>query len=362
MAGALANRSLLCSVRTMTPGSSQPHSKAYGHALYYWRLRTRQTCRRHGVASLQDGCTARCAKVFYWLHAGWSMPNSLVTFWHKGRDFLTLSLVCMFAQPHLLVFVCANMCVGTGENEDSCVHACFRGHMNADMGFCGVACVQLQWQWCVWLSVYVRVYCHYSPSPCTCTSPPTFCQYNRCVPPQATKLAGGGFPLLLRHIPSSSTSDTDRTWDWRAAAPTLVVFKFVLAITYTMLQLDLAPGLPRTQHPYVPQHLPPTSLPTTSLYLIAIYFRYKHPDPGAPASSHWQQPLRTARPSTCTQTTLLTPANTQPWPPHPLATCTQESWLYSPLPLTKECSSVGRSQVPHRLASRWNPFCLLYQV
>jgi len=89
-------------------------------------------------------------------------------------------------------------------------------------------------------------------------------------PPPGHEARGKGFPLLLRHIPRSSTSDKDRTWDWRAAAPTLVVFKFVLAITYTMLQLDLEHGLPRTQHPYLPQHLPPTSLPTTPLYLIAI--------------------------------------------------------------------------------------------
>ena len=60
------------------------------------------------------------------------MPNSLV------RDLLTLNLVCMFAQPHFLVFVCANMCVGTSENEDRCVHACFRGRMNADMCFVGL--------------------------------------------------------------------------------------------------------------------------------------------------------------------------------------------------------------------------------
>ena len=67
-----------------------------------------------------------------------------------------------------------------------------------------------------------------------------------------------------------------------------------------------------------------------------------------------REPLRTARPSTSTQTTPLTPAHTQP--PHALAKYTQEPWLYPPSPLTKECSSVGRAQAPDRLASRWCPF------
>ena len=58
----------------------------------------------------------------------------------------------------------------------------------------------------------------------------------------------------------------------------------------------------------------------------------------------WASPqctLRTARPSTSTQPTVLTPINTQP--PHALAKYTKEPWLYPPLSLTKECSFVGRA-------------------
>ena len=39
--------------------------------------------------------------------------------------------------------------------------------------------------------------------------------------------------------------------------------------------------------------------------------------------------------------------------PHALAKYTKEPWLYPSPPLTKERSSVGRAQAPHRLASCW---------
>jgi len=45
-----------------------------------------------------------------------------------------------------------------------------------------------------------------------------------------------------------------------------------------------------------------------------------------------REPIRIERPSTFTQTTPLTPTNTQP--PHPLAKYTNEPWLYPPPPLT----------------------------
>jgi len=44
--------------------------------------------------------------------------------------------------------------------------------------------------------------------------------------------------------------------------------------------------------------------------------------------------------------------------PRALAKYTQEPWLYPSLPLTKERSSVGHAQAPHRLASRWCPFSI----
>jgi len=56
-----------------------------------------------------------------------------------------------------------------------------------------------------------------------------------------------------------------------------------------------------------------------------------------------RQPLRTERPSTSL---------------HALAKYTKEPWLYPPLPLTEERSSVGHAQVPHRLASSWCPFLI----
>jgi len=69
-----------------------------------------------------------------------------------------------------------------------------------------------------------------------------------------------------------------------------------------------------------------------------------------------QSSLRTARPSTTTQPTPLTRANTQP--PHPLTMYTEEAWLYPPPPLTNERLFMGRIQAPHRLASRWCPFSI----
>ena len=55
--------------------------------------------------------------------------------------------------------------------------------------------------------------------------------------------------------------------------------------------------------------------------------------------------VRTARTSTSTQTTPLTPKLTQT--PHALAKYTKEPWLYPPSPLTNKCSFVGRAQAPH---------------
>jgi len=99
--------------------------------------------------------------------------------------------------------------------------------------------------------------------------------------------------------------------------------------------------------------LTPTSSPPTQLHLIAISILAINCLSG---TCHWaspQQPLRTELPSTSTQPTPSTPANTRH--PHPLAKYTKDSWLYPPPPLTKERSSMGRVQAPHRLVSLFYP-------
>jgi len=59
-----------------------------------------------------------------------------------------------------------------------------------------------------------------------------------------------------------------KTYDWRAAAPTL--FVFVLIATCTMACQDLAPSLATSQHPCMQPNFTPTSSPPTPLHLIAI--------------------------------------------------------------------------------------------
>ena len=85
---------------------------------------------------------------------------------------------------------------------------------------------------------------------------------------------GGGFLLLLSYLATTPTSDGGRTSDWRAAAPTL--FVFVLATVCTIFLQDLTSVLPPTQHPCMPQHFTPTSLPPTPLHLIAFSVLYSH--------------------------------------------------------------------------------------
>ena len=131
------------------------------------------------------------------------------------------------------------------------------------------------------------------------------------------------------------------TNDRRAAATTL--FVFVLTATCSMLRRDLTPGLAPSQHLCMPPHFTPTSYPPTLLHPIAIYNLAINCLSQARRWASSQQPLRTERPSTS---------------PHALAKHTKEPWLYPPPRLTKERSSVGRAQAPHRLAPRWCPFSM----
>jgi len=85
-------------------------------------------------------------------------------------------------------------------------------------------------------------------------------------------------------------------------------------------------------------HLLPANTPVPHSHL---YFGYKLPVTGR-ALGPSQPSLRTKLPSTST---------------HALAKYTKP-WLYPPPPLTKQRSSVGRVQTPHRLASPWCPFAI----
>ena len=115
------------------------------------------------------------------------------------------------------------------------------------------------------------------------------------------------------------------TYDWRATAPTL--FVFVVTATCSMLRRALTPGLAPSQHLCMPPHFTPTSSPPTPLHPIAIFTLAINNLSRARDWASPRQPLRTERPSTS---------------PHALAEYTKEPWLYSPPPLTKERSSVGR--------------------
>jgi len=80
--------------------------------------------------------------------------------------------------------------------------------------------------------------------------------------------------------------------------------------------------------PYMQTHFTPTFLPPTPLYLIAISpLAINCLSPRARLGSS-QPSLRTQLPFTCTQTTPLTPANTQP--SHALAKYTKKPWLLPP--------------------------------
>jgi len=130
-----------------------------------------------------------------------------------------------------------------------------------------------------------------------------------------------------------------KPYDWRAAAPNL--FVCVLTTTCTMHHQNLTPGLVHSQHPCMQPHFTPTSSPPTPLHLIAISILAINSLSGVYRWAPPQCSRRTVRPSTSTEPTLLTLANTQP--PHALTKYTKEPWLYPPPPLTKECSSVGRA-------------------
>jgi len=156
---------------------------------------------------------------------------------------------------------------------------------------------------------------------------------------------GGGLPPFTRG---------GNPYDWRAAAPTL--FVLALTTTCTIRRQDLTPGLAPSRHPSMQPHFTPTCSPPAQLHLIAISILAIN---SLSRARYWvspRQPLRIERPSTSTQPTPLTPVHTQH--PHALAKYTQGPWLYPLPPLTKERSSVGRAQAPHRLASRWCPFSI----
>jgi len=157
--------------------------------------------------------------------------------------------------------------------------------------------------------------------------------------------------LLEGDSPPRSWASGCHAYDWRAAAPTL--FVFVLAATCTMLRQILTPGLALKQHPCMQPPFTPNSSPPTPLHLIAISILAINCLSRARCWASSQLLLKIDLPSTSTQPTPLTPANTQP--PHALAKYTKEPWLYPPPPLTNERSSVGRAQATHRLASRWYP-------
>ena len=109
-----------------------------------------------------------------------------------------------------------------------------------------------------------------SAYPCSCgytlTNPPphTLPYYPRTKHPSCPlsqlRVIGGGLPPLERGR---------KPYDWRAAAPTLLVF--VLVATCTMACKDLTPGLAPSPHPCMQPHFTPTSSQPTPLHLITIF-------------------------------------------------------------------------------------------
>jgi hypothetical protein len=90
-------------------------------------------------------------------------------------------------------------------------------------------------------------------------------QHHPCPLSQARSLGGDSHPR--------SWVRGGKTYDWRAAAPILVVF--VLTAICTMVRQDLTPGLAPTQHPCMQPHFTPTSSPPT--LLSHVHFGYKLP-------------------------------------------------------------------------------------
>ena len=174
------------------------------------------------------------------------------------------------------------------------------------------------------------------------------------------------FPSLLPSGPTSPVSSFLGHEYWggtplldheRAAATSKIVARQRLLCLSSCSPLP-APCAARTSHPASHPHntlacnhtsLPPPPLPHRHLIAISILAINCLSRARRWASS--QQPLRTEPPSTSTQPTPVTPANTHP--PHALAKHTKEPWLYPPSSLTNERSSVGHAQAPHRLTCRW---------
>jgi len=131
--------------------------------------------------------------------------------------------------------------------------------------------------------------------------------------------------------PPRSWARGGETYNWRAAAPNLLVF--VITAPCTMFCQDLTTGLAPTQHPCMQPHYTPTSSPPTSLHPIAISVLAINSLSRARYWASSRQPLRTERPFSSTQPTPLTLAHTQP--PHALAMYTKGPWLYPLLPSPK---------------------------
>ena len=177
------------------------------------------------------------------------------------------------------------------------------------------------------LSFYLWSYSHHSPSP-----------FLPLLPSDQTSLVSS-FPVE-DHLVGTPTLNHNgfggETYDWRVAA--LNLFVCVLTDTCTMRCQDLTPGLAHSQHPWMQPHFTLTSSPPTPLHLIAISILAINSLSGSYRWASSQCSLGIVQPSTSTQPTPLTPANTQP--PHALFNYTKEPWLYTPPSLTKEHLSV----------------------
>jgi len=132
------------------------------------------------------------------------------------------------------------------------------------------------------------------------------------------------------------------TYDWCAAVPTL--FVFVLNATCSIVHRERPHTRPHTlttplHATTLHSHLLPANTPAPHSHL---YFGYKLP--------LWHVPLGLASVAAKDRAPLHIHSR--------LGKYTKEPWLYPPPPLSKERSSVGRAQAPHRLASRCSPFSI----
>jgi len=263
----------------------------------------------------------------------WVSTSVLCTCCMLPIHFIVLTTSCKYF--HLCPPPCQCECMCACARVHVCSHVCLGVRACVCVSLCVCACVRVRvccfcfLCMCVHVCVPVRVPC-VSLRACVrvCVCLPACVCVSASLPPLCDIFQG------TRQPPQSVFNHVRQEARWRVLSlqtawhskdnyksyglpptermATLTLFVFVLAATCTMLQQDLTPNLPPTQHPCMPLHFNATSFPTTPLHLNAISVLAINCLSGMYRWASPQCSQRTELSSTSTQATSLTPTNTQP--------------------------------------------------